>query len=149
MMTRGLVVAACVLLASAGGSSQPKTDPALTKVAEAFTAAFNAKDAAKVAALYTEDATFMPPNEPMVSGRANIQAWFQKGMDDGFSDLRLMPTESSTRTGLGFEAGTYTIAFKGGTDKGKYVEVFKQVGGQWRIAYDIFNSDLPPPPPAK
>ena len=30
-------------------------------------------------------------------------------------------------------------------DDGKYIEIWKrQADGSWKIAYDIFNSDLPP-----
>jgi ketosteroid isomerase-like protein len=37
-------------------------------------------------------------------------------------------------------------------DTGKFIEVWlKQADGTWRLAWDIWNSDipLPPPPPAK
>ena len=29
------------------------------------------------------------------------------------------------------------------TDAGKYVVVWRKVGGEWKAAADIFNSDLP------
>jgi hypothetical protein len=29
------------------------------------------------------------------------------------------------------------------TDTGKYVVVWRKVGGEWKAAADIFNSDLP------
>ena len=31
-------------------------------------------------------------------------------------------------------------------DKGKYVVVWKQENGEWKLFRDIFNSDLPAPP---
>ena len=153
-MKRGVVVAVCLILANGSVWSQQKTDPTLTKQAEAFAAAFNAKDAAKVASFYTDDAALMPPNEPMVSGRKNIQAWFQKAIDQGLTDMRLMPRESATAGTQAFEAGTYSLTVKGGsgapmTDKGKYMVVMKRVSNDWKIAHDIFNSDLPPPPAPK
>ena len=61
-----VVVTAVVLLPSLA-HTQGKTDPTLDKLAQEFAAAFNAKDAAKVASFYTEDAVLMPPNRPMVS----------------------------------------------------------------------------------
>ena len=30
-------------------------------------------------------------------------------------------------------------------DTGKYTVVLKRVGGAWKVAYAIYNSDLPPP----
>jgi uncharacterized protein (TIGR02246 family) len=131
-----------------------KTDPVLSKLAKEWADAFNAKNAAKVAALYTEDATVNVPNEPAVQGRKNIQAWVQKTIDQGMSNLVLTPTESAMSGNIAYETGTYsmTIAPPGGkpaTDKGKYVVVLKQAGGSWLLAHDIFNSDLPPPPASK
>ena len=56
---------------------------------------------------------------------------------DGVGDLRV----------AGIEAGTATITVPGGrTENGEYVVVFKQVGGAWKIAYDINNTDQPAPP---
>jgi ketosteroid isomerase-like protein len=40
---------------------QGKTDPTLNKLAAEFEAAFNAKDAAKIASFYAEDGVAMPP----------------------------------------------------------------------------------------
>jgi hypothetical protein len=73
------------------------------------------------------------------------------------TDLRLTPTESSIAGEQAFEAGTYSIVVKPGAgqgatgkgsvvDSGKYVVVLKRVGGEWKIAYDIFNSNLPMQP---
>ena len=116
-----------------------------------------AKDSAKVASFYTDDATLMPPNEPAVKGRQNIQAWFKHDIDQGSANLRLTPTESSIGGKQAFEAGTYSIVVKPGAgqgatgegsvvDSGKYVVVLKMVGDEWKIAYDIFNSNLPMKP---
>jgi len=130
------------------------TDPALAKRSSEMTTAFNAKDAAKVGALYADDAVLMPPNTPMVKGRAAIEGWFKTGFDQGFSNLRLAPFRTDVSGDLAYVAGTYTISGKSPAgaafeDRGKYVEVWKRSGGVWRMATDIFNSDLPPPPPAK
>ena len=126
-----------------------KTDPALTKLAKEWEAAFNAKDVAKVASMYTEDAVVMPPNHEPVRGRANIEAFF-KEMANG-AKLTLTPFESAISGSTAYEAGTYQMSItpKTGqptTDKGKYVVILKRgSNGQWRLAHDIFNSDLPPP----
>ena len=131
-----------------------KTDPTISKLAKEYMAAFNGKDAAKVAALYAEDATISPPNEPAAHGRKNVQAWAQKNFDQGANNLVLTPTESAISGNIAYEVGTYSIGIspagqKPITDKGKYVIVLKQTGGRWLIAHDIYNSDLPPPPPVK
>ncbi len=151
-MTRIAALTTASLLAVAFVSAQgSKTDPALSKIAADFGAAVTAGDAAKTAMFYTTDATFMPPNEPAIKGRTNIQAWFQKNMDAGASALKLQPTESRISGDLAFEAGSYSFSVKPKTgeaikDTGKYIVVLKKEGADWKISHDIFNSDLPPPP---
>ena len=150
----GLVLALAGMAGEAlAQATAAKTDPALNKLAKEFSVAFNAKDAAKTSGFYAEDALINPPNEAAVRGRTAIQAWFKTQFDQGLSNLVLTPTESSISGTLGYEAGTYSLSVKpptgpAMTDKGKYVEVFKLVGGKWLLAHDIFNSDMPPPPPA-
>jgi uncharacterized protein (TIGR02246 family) len=133
-----------------------KTDPAISKLTKELATAMSGKDAAKVAAFYTEDATFNPPNEPPVRGRAAIQAWMQKLYDQGSASLSLTPVESAISGNIAYSYETYTFTFtpKGAppmVEKGKSVVVYKQVGGKWLLAHDIFNADTPPPPapPAK
>lgn len=128
-------------LAQSGG----KTDPRLTKLAKQWEAAYNAKDPAKVAMLYAEDAIVNPPNQSAVRGRAAIQNWV-KEMFGVFTSLTLTPTESAISGEVGYEAGTYSGTMASGTDKGKYVIVSKRIGGEWLLVHDIFNSDLPPAP---
>jgi ketosteroid isomerase-like protein len=134
----------------------PKVDPALAKWSKDIAAAYSGKDAAKVASFYTQDAMLMPPNEPAVRGRAAIQAWVQRMFDQGTVTLALTPMESAISGNIGYQAENYTFTMKpttgaAMTDKGKSLVVFKQVGGKWLMAHDIFNSDMPPPtpPPAK
>jgi ketosteroid isomerase-like protein len=153
---RTAIALALPFLVTAALLSQPRTDPTLTKLAQDFAAAFNAKDSAKVASFYMDDATLMPPNEAAVKGRQSIEAWFKGGIDAGLTNFQLTPTDSAVAGQQAFEAGTYSLVVKpaagGGpavTDKGKYVVVYKRVGGEWKLAYDIFNSDLPPAPATK
>jgi uncharacterized protein (TIGR02246 family) len=150
-----MVAAVSLVLGVASGralAQTGKTDPTLTKLAKEYMAAFNAKDAAKVAALYTEDATLSAPNEPAHHGRKAVQEWAKKNIDQGASNLVLTPTESAIGGTVAYETGTYAITIaapgqKPVNDKGKYLIVFKQTGGKWLIAHDTYNSDLPPPPP--
>jgi uncharacterized protein (TIGR02246 family) len=140
----GTVVAALVMTGIV--QSQGKTEPVLNKLAADFVAAHNAKDAAKIASLYAEDAVVMPPNEPVIKGRANIQARLQREFKDGVK-LQLTPTESTISGSQAYEAGTVTVTLPGGrTEKEKYLVVYKRVGTDWKIAFDIWNSDTPASP---
>ena len=147
MAYRVLIAASVIVtLLAPFARTQGKTDPALDKLVVEFEAAFKAKDAAKVASFYAEDAVMMPPNEPSVKGRKAIEAHYANEFKQGFTNLDLNPTESAVSGQQAFEAGTSSIVLPDGrTDKGKYLVVYKRVGADWKLAYDIFNSDAPPP----
>jgi ketosteroid isomerase-like protein len=134
-----LIVVALSVLCLA--PAQAATDPRLNELAVAFAAAYNAHDAAKVAAFYTEDALLMVPNEPAIKGRASIQAFYEEQFSRGNPQLRIKPLESAISGDLAFEMGSATAILGPLSDDGKYVIVYRRVAGEWKIAFDIFNSD--------
>ena len=151
MKTPAVALALALSSLPAASFAQTAKDPALTKLGQDLAAAISSQDAAKVATFYTEDAVLSPPNEPAVRGRAAIQAWMKKMFDQGAVTLSLTPVEAASSGNIAFLAESYTFTLKpktgpAATDKGKSVVVFKQIGGKWLVAHDIFNSDLPPPP---
>ena len=108
-----------------------------------------AKDAAAIAELYAEDGAVMPPNGPIGKGRAAIQkTWASMMQTPGF-DLTFVPEQIvvSSSGDMALDRGTYRLAIapngKAMTDTGKYVVVWRKIGGEWKAAADIFNSDLP------
>ena len=64
-------------------------------------------------------------------------------------DLTFVPEQIilSSSGDMALDRGTYklTVAPNGTaqTDTGKYVVVWRKIGGEWKAAADIFNSDLP------
>jgi uncharacterized protein (TIGR02246 family) len=145
----GAALAALITVGVVHG--QRKTDPALDQLAKEFTAAFNAKDAAKVASFYADDAVLMSPDEPMVKGRSAIEVHYQEEFRVAFSNVQIKPMESVVSGTRAFEAGTSSATRPGDassrTEDGKYVVLYKRIGNGWKIAYDIYNDDQPPPPP--
>ena len=108
-----------------------------------------AKDASGIAAIYAEDGAVMPPNAPIGKGRAAIQqTWASMMRTPGF-DLTFSPEQIdvSSSGDMALDRGTYTLkvapAGTTQTDTGKYVVVWRKIGGEWKAAADIFNSDLP------
>ena len=141
-MSRTTAACALAVLCAAGPSAQT-VDPTIAKRSGEMVAAFNAKDATKVATLYTEDGVLMPPNAAMVKGRAAIEGWFKAGISEGWNSLRLTPFRAEVSGDTAYILGTYTISSAGADDRGKYAEIWKRNAGQWHIVADIFNSDLP------
>jgi uncharacterized protein (TIGR02246 family) len=115
---------------------------------EAFMAAFAAHDAAAVAALYSEDAKLLPPNAPILEGRAAIQAFWQMVMNMGIASARLEIQEVDPLGDTAVEVSLFTLYTPDGTvaDHGKYIVEWKRVKGQWFLHRDIFNTSQPPAP---
>lgn len=154
MLTLALTLSSVPLLAMQTGSQPASTasDKAIVAVADQYVKATLAGDAKAIAALYTEDAVEMPPNAPSVKGRAAIQQMYEKNFKEAKTgNFAVTHVDSRSSGDVGYDVGTYrqTITPTGGTemkDTGKYIVVLKRVGGSWKVAHAIYNSDLPPPP---
>lgn len=136
-----------VQAASAGGSA------AVKQVADNYVKAVLAGDPKAVAALYTDDAVEMPPNQPLLKGRAAIESYYGKVLGSGrkVMSFTLDHLESHTSGDTAFDAGTYKQSMQGesGTaapaaDTGKYIVILKRAGTAWKVAYAIYNSDTAP-----
>jgi ketosteroid isomerase-like protein len=153
-------VAALLAAVAAGGFGPTrKTDDTLEKLRSDFVLAFNAKDAAKVASFYADDAIAMPPNDQIVNGRSGIEATFKKAFDNNVGSISLQTIESVTGGDWGFQAGTWklttgaagsiagavVVAESPRVMVGKNMVIYKRVGNGWKLAYDIWNDDAVPP----
>lgn len=113
-----------------------------------FMNAFQRGDAAGVAACYTSDARLLPPNGPPLNGTAAIAAFWQGAMELGIKAAKLETVELETRGDLAVEVGQYTLTIQPApdttvTDVGKYVVVWKNDGGRWKLHIDIWNTNAP------
>jgi len=109
-----------------------------------------AKDMAKFASYYADDATLMLPNEPILHGASNIKAAMSAIMQDKNFALSWESQKIEVSGDLGYSQGTYSMTMSDpktgapATDKGKYLTVFKrQADATWKAIEDIINSDLP------
>ena len=111
-----------------------------------FVEAYNHGDAAGAVAVYTEDATILPPGSPRVRGRDGIRAFWQGAMDAGVRavDLRTDDLEVSGELAREIGTATLTVATEAGHEEtmtAKFVVVWKRAGGDWRWHTDIWNTD--------
>ena len=110
--------------------------------------AFNAGDASGVAQLYTDKGRLMPPNADIIQGRDGIEAMLKEFIAMGASmTFQLLNVHESAD--MCASVGRYEVDLNppGGEamhDSGKFIEVWvREADGKWRIADDIFNSNLP------
>lgn len=110
-------------------------------------------DPASIAALYTEDATLLPPNSEAIRGRQGIEAFFNAGMKMGISEATLETVDVTYLGDVAYEVGAYTMKIEpegsqAETDRGNYVVVWKRESdGTWKLAVDMWNTNTPLPTP--
>jgi uncharacterized protein (TIGR02246 family) len=116
-----------------------------------FVEAFNRGDAAGVAALYTDDATLLPPNSEMVQGREGVQNFWNGGFQMGLKEVALTTVNVGGSGDTAYEIGKYTLKIQptgqeAMSDSGKYLVVWKrQADSAWKLHADIWNSSMPMP----
>ena len=113
---------------------------------ERWEQALNSGDVEAVAALYSADARLLPPNAELAQGSAAIAAEFSQMIAAGLT-IDLENVDAVVAGDVGYKVGTYTLQAPGGVtvDRGKYIDVWRKVDGQWKITNDIWNSNLPAP----
>ena len=108
-------------------------------------------DTETLVSLYTEDATLLPPNRPMVKGKAMIRSYYERMKVRG---VRLINTTLKTLDLSGqdssvYEIGIYTMDVERRdsptiSDTGKYNTIWRlQSDGIWRMYADCWNSNAP------
>jgi len=127
-----------------------------TKIREAIVAgngnlmeAFNSGDAAGVAALYTAEGKLLPANSDFVTGPQAIQEFWQGAIDMGIKSVKLETIEVDGMGKMAYEVGKYQLFAEGDQmlDQGKYIVVWKEVEGVWKLHRDIWNTSMPAPTP--
>ena len=114
-----------------------------------FGEGFHRGDAAAVAALYTEDALLLPPNLDTIKGKQGIEAFWSGGMQMGITGVVLSTVDLIGMGDHVCEIGNYklTIQPQGQNameDNGKYLVIWKQEGGTWKLHIDIWNTSMSP-----
>ena len=113
----------------------------------AFCEAFNAGDAAGVAAQYTSHTEIFPPGSTRIAGRQAVQNFWQGIIDANVTDLILRSDEIDDLGDQALEIGTVTASApgEGGARvalSGKYMVLWTlDADDAWRIHRDIWNWD--------
>lgn len=108
-------------------------------------------DIATLLSLYTDDATVMPPNFPMLKGNRQIKAYYERMSIRGVKISKgVMNTlELSGKDSTVYEIGQYIMDIERRdmpmiSDTGKYNTIWKlQPDGMWRMYADCWNGNKP------
>ena len=120
--------------------------------------AAESRDVDKLVSFYADDAIVLPAHAAIATTKDSIRNIFQRLLSIPGVALSWKPTNVTVAGSgdLAYSTGTYQMSVpddsgKSITDHGKYVAVWKkQADGNWKVAVDIWNTDLPlPAPPDK
>ena len=151
MKTRSILTICIALISTTIAFAAGADEKAVRDADAEWSKVAGAKDLDKTVSYYADDAMVLPPNQAMVTSKSGIRDLW-KGFLDSLADISWNTTrvETSKSGDMAFTVGTYQMTMKDGTkEKGKYCEVWKkQTDGKWKVATDMFSSDLPATPAA-
>jgi len=142
-----MIVAVSVSLGQTKGNkaSGSSIRDAIEAASKGFAEALSKGEAAKIADIYAEGARVLPPNGPMVQERQRIQEFWQGFINTG-AKLSLSTTDVEAQGNVAIEVGTYEmISPDNKRDAGKFVVVWRRHKKDWKLAVDIWNSNMPVP----
>jgi uncharacterized protein (TIGR02246 family) len=148
MKMSAALLAGCALFAASPSFAQ-----SVMKEIEAANARFEQDfgkgDAAALARMYTENATVLPPDSDMLTGRDAIQAFWQGAIQSGLKNLTLKAVQvDELGAAAAKEIGRFTLEVPAPQNQmakieGKYVVVWRKVGNDWKLDADIWNMNAP------
>lgn len=145
------ILAAMLMSAAlaAGCAKSPAPEPFPQDIVDEWIKRFTANDAAGVAALYTEDAQLLPPDQEIVSGRAAIEEFIARTNPTGGPGLEFATIEALVFGDYAHRQGRFRVKGPDGATAGtgKTIELWKKVDGVWRIHRDMWSWDAPPAEP--
>jgi uncharacterized protein (TIGR02246 family) len=115
-----------------------------------FVNAFKRGDATALAGLYTSGAHLLPANSDFVRGTAAIRAFWQSVLDMGLKGATLETIEVEGHGDTAVEMGRYRLLAAGDAvaDQGKYIVVWKNDNGAWKLHRDIWTTSQPAATPS-
>lgn len=158
LQTLVYTVIAIILCTACGTTSEVRTtstaissDSAKAIIAVRNTIYSNAvakNDSAAFVNCYTDSACIFAPNAPEICTKNGVGKFFGMMEQMGTKGLMLTTKEVFCGKDIITETGTYEIvvANNQSVDKGKFMAIWKQENGIWKMHRDIFNSDMPPAP---
>jgi len=150
LLLAALFVSGCSDRPDAGGRDAAAafdleaTRAVITKLNTQFGEAHLAGDIAAIDAMFAPDARSYPPGAPAAIGLEAIHALTVDFLKAGVTEFREETASFYGNAAYVVDEGSYLLTYGGSiTERGKYVNVWKQVNGKWRIQSNIWNADTP------
>jgi ketosteroid isomerase-like protein len=110
-----------------------------------FTAAHVAGDVAAIDAMFTRDAKSFPPGSEAAVGPAALHALTVEYLKSGIKAFTEQTTDLYGTSEVLIDQGEYSVTYgpDNTIERGKYLNVWKQEDGEWRIQANIWNTSPP------
>ncbi len=108
-------------------------EAAIRQISDDWIRFYNAGDAAKVAALYTDDGYYLSAHI-LAHGRPAIEAYWERGIKAGGHMDFIKPLTLYYTGDLAYSAGTYQATNAGVTVDGRILIVLRKVNDHWLMA---------------
>ena len=110
---------------------------------ERFTNAHVTGDIATIDSMFAPDAKSYPPGAAAVIGLPAMHDFTVEYIKAGVTDFREKTTDFYGNAEYVVDAGTYVVTYGPThvTERGKYLNVWTQVDGSWKIKSNMWNTD--------
>lgn len=124
-----------------------KTRAAIEALEKKYDQALNKGNAAELAALYEDDARIFAPDHEIVKGSKAILAFWKEESAKAMEEPNeSSPLEIEDYGDVATEMGAWKSRKANGelAEQGKYMVIWRQHGGGWKIHRETWNRDTPP-----
>jgi ketosteroid isomerase-like protein len=131
------------------GFSFDSVKAAIAASNKVFGASFATGDSVAFANCYTSDACINVTGLPRMCGTQAINGFFNMAYKMGTRGITITTEEVMGGKDAVVEIGKYELfaANNFSVEKGKFIVIWKEENGKWKMHRDIWNSDAPPPTP--
>lgn len=112
-------------------------------VTASWAKAYDASDAAALAALYADDAHSLPPGGPPLVGRSQIESYWRDDIGEGGAVTTLTPTDALAQGAFVHVEGTYQVKGRHEMElaRGQYHQLWTQTADGWRLQREMWRMD--------
>jgi ketosteroid isomerase-like protein len=121
----------------------------IEELTKQFSDALNAREFAKLGSMYTNDAVVCPPNANMVTGKGNIQSYWERNrviQSLRFDSVSVKSLGDTAKRAVGTLTMHVRLNPQGGEGaaqpremNAKYIFIWQKVDGEWKIESSIWN----------
>ena len=119
----------------------------IVKMNQSYSQRFLTNDSVFYVERYCTDAEVLAPNAPAIKGRDSIRKYFYGDGNNTDATIELPTGNIYGNENLVVEEGYYNFPDgKGGSiDRGKFIALWKNEGGKWKLYREIWNTDIAVP----